>query len=136
MRYAIFSVFLAAAGGLPAAAASLPPLSQDQYVVSRLVEGRAADVIRKTCPHIDARKIRALREIEALKSYAQSKGYSRAEINAFVDSKAERQKIKDAAQAWLTRRGAPPGDIAAHCRLGEREIAAGSLAGSLLYRKD
>lgn len=126
---------LAIALAAPAAANTLPPLGQDAFLIGQLVEGRAADVIRKTCPLIGARKIAAWNEIKRLERYALDKGYSDREIKAFIDSKAERNKIKDLAKRWLRDRGAREGDVEAHCALGRQLIATGTPGGRLLYLK-
>ena len=50
----------------------------------------------------------------------------------FVRSKEEKAKFKAEAAAWLAERGAEPGKPETYCKIGEDEIAKGSLAGSLL----
>ena len=56
-------------GGRVAAApaAALEPLSQNDYVNDRLVQARVADLVRRGCPSIDARIIRAFSEARQLK---------------------------------------------------------------------
>lgn len=116
-------------------AQNLPPLSQERYINDRLVAARVADRVRKTCPTLDARMIYAYTQARALKRYAEDKGYTGAQIEAFLDSKPDKQRIYAVAEAYLTQNGAQKDDPQSFCRIGEAEIAAGSVAGSLLVAK-
>ena len=46
--------------------------------------------------------------------------------------KTEKAKFKVEAAEWLKAKGAEPGNPEAYCKIGEEEIAKGTLAGSLL----
>jgi hypothetical protein len=112
---------------------ALPPLSENAYINDRLVQARVADRIRKECDAISARLVYAYSQARALKRYALEQGYTDAEIEAFLDSRAEKDRVKAAAEAYLAANGAVAGDAASFCALGVKEIAAGSIAGSLIY---
>ncbi|MFN0116365.1 MAG: DUF5333 domain-containing protein [Paracoccaceae bacterium] len=120
---------LSAGAALPAGA--LPPLSENAYVVDRLLAGRVADRIRTDCPDISARVIRAWLELRSLKSWAVEQGYAPDEIDAFVKNRAAKDALKAKAEAYLAANGAT--DEAGVCALGREEIAKGSLIGLLLY---
>ena len=65
---------------LAALAAAAPvwaqePLAQEQHINDSLRAGRIGDVIRKTCPTIDARMFVVFSKLEALKQYAVKQGY-------------------------------------------------------------
>ncbi|WP_284165657.1 DUF5333 domain-containing protein [Frigidibacter sp. SD6-1] len=122
--------FLGAAG-----AAAKAPLGTVSYVTDRLVAARVADRIRKTCPTIGARFIRAYSEARALQDWALDQGYSREEVKAFLKDKAEKQKIYARAEDYLVRNGATPENVEGFCALGQKEIAGGTIAGSLIYEK-
>lgn len=117
------------------AATGLPPLSQERYINDRLIAARIADRIRKECPTMGARIIYAFQQARALERYALDKGYSKAEVDAFVDSKPDRQRIYATAEEYLARNGATPGDPDSFCRLGRAEIDRRSVTGSLLVAK-
>ncbi|MCA0274299.1 MAG: DUF5333 domain-containing protein [Proteobacteria bacterium] len=122
------------AGG--AGATALEPLGQNKYVVDRLVAARVADRIRKTCPdEIGARMVYAFNQAYALQSWAVGQGYPRAEIKRFIKDKTEKRKVYDTAEKYLAANGAAGTDVAGFCALGKKEIAAGSIAGSLIYAK-
>ncbi|SDD22514.1 hypothetical protein SAMN05421538_101150 [Paracoccus isoporae] len=124
------SVFAAAAPVLAQA-----PLSQEKYINDRLISARIADRIRRECPSIDARIVYAWSQARALKRYARDRGYSEAQIDAFLDSKPDKARIYGVAEDYLTRNGAAEGDADSFCRIGRAEIASKSVAGSLLVAK-
>ncbi|MFV0409132.1 MAG: DUF5333 domain-containing protein [Paracoccus sp. (in: a-proteobacteria)] len=116
-------------------ALALEPLAQEKYVNNRLIAARVADRVRRECPSIDARIVYAWSQARALKKYAEKKGYSSAQIEAFLDSKQDKARIYAAAEDYLTRNGAVKGDAQSFCRVGRAEIASKSVAGSLLVAK-
>lgn len=116
-------------------AAALEPLSQEKYVNDRLIAARIADRIRKTCPTINARIFYAYGEARKLQGYARKKGYSDAQIDAFLDDKAEKKRIYAVAEDYLTRKGAAKNDPESFCRIGRDEIAKNTIIGSLLVAK-
>ncbi|AXC50889.1 hypothetical protein DRW48_15450 [Paracoccus suum] len=131
----ILTASLVTLAALAAPAAALEPLSKERYINDRLVAARVADRVRRTCPSIDGRMIEAFSQARALKRYAEKKGYSGAQIDAFLDSKPDRQRIYATAEAYLAQQGAREGDPESFCGVGRAEIAAGSVAGNLLVSK-
>ena len=123
------------AATLAAPALALEPLAQERYVNDRLIAARVADRVRRECPSINARSVYAWSQARALKRYAENKGYSSSEIDAFLDSKQDKARIYAAAEDYLTRNGARKGDAESFCRIGRNEIASKSVAGSLLVAK-
>lgn len=93
---------------LPAAA--LEPLSQERYINDRLIAARIADRIRRECPSIDGRIVYAYMQARALKKYARDKGYSEAQIDAFLDSRADKDRIYAVAEDYMAKNGVKPGD--------------------------
>ncbi|WP_272859699.1 DUF5333 domain-containing protein [Paracoccus stylophorae] len=118
---------------LPAAA--LEPLSQERYINDRLIAARIADRIRRECPSIDGRIVYAYMQARALKKYARDKGYSEAQIDAFLDSRADKDRIYAVAEDYMAKNGVKPGDAESFCRLGRDEIARNTVTGSLLSAK-
>ena len=108
------------------------PLATEKHINDSLRAGRIGDVIRKTCPTINARMFVVWREIEALKQYALNKGYQRADVEAFLKNPQQKNRIKAEADAYLKKAGAKPGDAESYCQVGRNEIAKKSLVGSLL----
>jgi hypothetical protein len=118
-----------------AEAAAQTPLGKNSYVTDRLVAARVADRIRKSCPTIGARLLYALGEAQALQNWTLEQGYKRDEVKAFLKDPAEKQKIYARAEAYLAKHGATPGNVEGFCALGHKEIAAKSIAGTLIYKK-
>lgn len=126
---------LAIATASAPAAEAREPLSAEAHVTRQLVAARVADRIRRECPSIGANMVRAFAAAQALKAYAQGKGYSDAEIDTFLKDRTERERIYAQAEAYMAARGVRPGDVQSYCALGYAEIEARSVAGSLIRRK-
>lgn len=116
-------------------AAALEPLAQEKHVNDRLIAARIADRIRRECPSIDGRIIYAFTQARALKKYARDKGYSEAQIDAFLDSRADKDRIYAVAEDYMAQNGVTAGDADSFCRLGRQEIAKNTVTGSLLSAK-
>lgn len=132
----ISAAALAALTAIPAQAqAGLPPLSQNEHVNSRLISARIADRIRNECSSLNARMVYAYGQARQLKRHAEGLGYSSAQIDAFLDSRAERDRIYAAADRYLTQAGAARGDGESYCRVGRDEIARNTYTGSFLIER-
>jgi hypothetical protein len=119
-----------------AGASALEPLSQNTYVTERLIAARVADRIRKTCAdEIGARILYAFSQAYALKGWAEDQGYSGGEIDRFLKDRTEKRAIYAKAEDYLAANGATPDNVAGFCALGHKEIAAGTIVGSLIYEK-
>jgi hypothetical protein len=111
-------------------AVAKPPLSQVPEIDGALFSVGLADEIRKNCPTISARMVKAVRFINGLRSKALSMGYSEAEIKAYRTSESEKARMRAQGESWLASRGVKTSDD--FCRVGREEISKGSLIGSLL----
>jgi hypothetical protein len=132
-------IVIALAIGILAGAQALAakvPLREEGHIVGSLVAARVADTIRKTCPTITARTFVVLAELDALKAYARTKGYSVAEVRAFLKDPGEKARLKQMAADALQRAGAKPGDVESYCAVGRAEIAKGTLTGSLIRSRE
>jgi hypothetical protein len=116
---------------LPAAAAEVP-LREEAHINNSLMAAAVGDAIRKNCSDIYARMVTVYFKAKALENYAREKGYTEAEVRAFLDSKEEKKRVLAVAESYMAEHGVIAGDEASYCRLGRAEIAAQSLIGSLL----
>ncbi|HMO09349.1 MAG TPA: DUF5333 family protein [Paracoccaceae bacterium] len=116
----------------PLAAAAPVPLAQEKHINSELLAAQIGDILRRTCPAASARMFVVLNRLNALESYARSKGYAEAEVKAFLKDRAQKDRIRAEAQAWLAAAGASPGDPESHCRVAREEVRKRSAVGSLL----
>ena len=111
---------------------ALVPINEEPVIGEKLLQGFIGDAIADNCPTMQARKLRALGELNKLRDYALKQGYPSQVVRDFVSSKEEKAKFKAKAADWLKAKGAEPGKPEAYCRIGEEEIARGSVIGSLL----
>lgn len=130
MRPFVLTLTLTAALAAPAYA--LVPINEEPVIGEKLLQGFIGDAIADNCPTMQARKLRALGELNKLRDYALAQGYPSDVVREFVTSKEEKAKFKAKAADWLKAKGAEPGMPEAYCRIGEEEIARESLIGSLL----
>ncbi|SHJ30119.1 hypothetical protein SAMN04488012_10747 [Palleronia salina] len=128
------SLFLAAALALggQAATAQQVPLEQNQVVRDGFYAIGLADEIRKNCPQISPRLIRAYSALKDLEQYAREQGYTEADVKALEDNDAAKDALRAEVNAELQARGAVPGQTSGYCKIGREEIARGTPAGRLL----
>jgi hypothetical protein len=108
------------------------PLPDEAHINEQLIAAAEGDMIRNNCPAISARMFVVFDKMLQLKSYAERKGYTEAEVKLFLKDRDQKARVKAAAAAYLASAGAVPGDGDSYCRVGRAEIAKGSLLGSLL----
>ena len=128
-------IALTATAALATPAAALEPLAQEKYINDRLIAARIADRIRRECPSIDGRLVYAYSQARALQRYALDKGYSKAQVEAFLDSKPDKQRIYGVAEQYMAQNGVTKGDAESFCRLGRAEIEKRTVTGSLLVAR-
>ena len=128
-----FTIALTLAVTAPAYA--LVPINEEPVIHDKLLQGFIGDAIADNCPTMEARKLRALGELNNLRDYALKQGYESSVVRDFVTSKEEKKKFKAEAAEWLKAKGAEPGKPEAYCKIGEEEIAKDSLVGYLLRSK-
>ncbi|MFN3970471.1 MAG: DUF5333 domain-containing protein [Gemmobacter sp.] len=116
----------------PVAAAAPVPLAQEKHINSELLAAQVGDMLRKTCPAASARMFVVLNRLNALERYARAQGYAEAEVKAFLKDRAQKDRIKAAAEAYLAQAGAVPGDVESYCRVARDEVRKRSPVGSLL----
>ena len=131
----VLGAFAAALLALATPAAALEPLSSEKYINDRLIAARIADLVRRNCPTMQGRMIYAYSQARQLERYALDKGYTKAQVDAFLDSKQDKQRIHGVAEDYMARNGVVKGNAESFCQLGRREIANRTVTGSLLVAK-
>jgi S-adenosylmethionine synthetase len=129
MRLIASALILASLAG-PALAK--PPLRDVAKIDNGLMAIAIADEIRKECDDIKPRMIRALSQLNTLKGMAKEMGYSEEEIDDYVNSKAEKTRMRQKAETWLAGQGVDAKDTGALCAFGKADIARGGPVGSFL----
>ena len=133
MRNVLIAVTTVALMASPVAAK--PPLRDVPAVDDALLDLGLADRIRKECPDISARMLRALSYLNNVQSTAKSLGYTSDEIDAYRKSDAEKARMKARGAAYLKANGVDTSDPQSYCALGRAEIQKSSRIGSLLRAK-
>ncbi|WP_226780555.1 DUF5333 domain-containing protein [Oceaniglobus trochenteri] len=126
------SVAFAAGLSMAAPALALTPLHQEKTVVSMFYAIGLADEVRKNCPSISPRMIRAYTYLKSIERYARKAGYSEDQIRALVEDRAEKERLRARIRADLAKRGVKQGNPEGYCKVGLEEIAADTAAGRLL----
>ncbi|MEO0939640.1 MAG: DUF5333 domain-containing protein [Pseudomonadota bacterium] len=120
------------ASALVASSAAAKPHLRDTPIDDAILSMGLADQIRKECPDISARMVKALRAAHGLKDQALALGYSEAEIDAYRKSATEKARLRAAGEARLAAEGVTPGDAQSYCAFGRREIEQQTPIGVLL----
>jgi len=110
-------------------------LSDEKDINAGLLVIAVADKIRRECSGISARFLTARSYLGSLKDAAARKGYSEAEINAYINNDAEKARMRDRRNAYFKANGASNRDAASLCALGRAEIQNQSQIGLLLRTK-
>lgn len=114
------------------AAEAKPALRDVPAIDGALLAVGLADEIRKQCPNISPRYIKALRFVSGLRDKARDMGYTEAEIDAYRKSPAEKARLKAQGYSYLAANGVTVGNPQSYCTLGRAEIEKSSQIGTLL----
>jgi len=88
--------------------------------------------ISERCGSINARLFRGLGYLQSLRRHARDLGYSEAEVDAYINDDAEKDRLEGIARAQLAQLGVVPGHEATYCAVGRAEIDANTRVGWLL----
>lgn len=129
MRAMIMALIFSLSAG---AISARPQLRDVPEIDGALLAMGIADEIRKNCPDISARLLRAMNAITEVKARARDMGYTDEEIDAYRKSDAEKARLEGLRDAYLATGGVTEGASDAYCRLGRQEIEKGGRIGALL----
>ena len=99
------TIALATLMAVPVAAEAKPPLRDVKEIDNELYYIAIANEISEYCPSISGRRMKAIGVIWGLKSKANKLGYSDKEIRAYVDSDAEKARMRSMGEAYLAQHG-------------------------------
>ncbi|MCG7519112.1 DUF5333 domain-containing protein [Ruegeria sp. Ofav3-42] len=117
---------------LPAVAEAKPPLREVKEIDDELYYIAIANEISDYCPSISGRRLKAIGVMWGLKSTANNLGYSDSEIRAYVESDAEKDRMRAKGEAYLARHGVSYDNPSSFCALGQAEIERNSAIGVYL----
>ena len=127
MKSIILTIAAITAGSQAAAAQT--PLLDDQTLRSGYHAFTLADELRRHCPTMTLRLVRAHSFVRDLEQKAAGAGF------AGPDIAAASAILRDEVRSELSSRGAQPGNSAGFCTVGREEMARGTEAGRLLQAK-
>ncbi|MFD0978527.1 DUF5333 domain-containing protein [Tropicimonas aquimaris] len=129
---AAFMLLVTASHSLAGQAETNRALRENARIDRALTDLTAAYGISLHCPSVSARYGRGYELIRQLERHAVSLGYPREEVHQYVKEKAERERVKAQARAYVRAKGGVESDPDSVCRVAEREIAEKSQIGLLL----
>ncbi|MDB2578696.1 DUF5333 domain-containing protein [Tateyamaria sp.] len=115
-----------------AGASANPHLRDVPEIDGTLLHIGIANSIRKNCPDISARILRATRVIFGVKKQARDLGYTEEEIDAYRNSDVEKTRLKALRAKYLADAGVEADQPQTFCDLGRAEIKKGGRIGTLL----
>lgn len=116
----------------PAAVEAKPPLREVKEIDEELYYIAIANEISEFCPSISGRRLKAIGVMWGLKSKANKLGYSDGEIRAYVESDAEKDRMRAKGEAYLAANGVSYDNPNSFCTLGQAEIERNSAIGVYL----
>ena len=123
---------LCAVLALPAMAEAKPPLRDVKEIDNELYYIAIANEISDYCPSISGRRMKAIGVMWGLRSKANKLGYSDKEIRAYVESDAEKDRMRSKGEAYLAQNGVSYDKPNTFCKLGRAEIERNSAIGVYL----
>lgn len=133
MRLILTTLIALSLGGMANAARA--DLAAEQDINAGLLAIAAANKIRRECGDLSGNYWAARSYVNQLKDLATSRGYTEAQIDAYVNDDAEKAKMRERRNAYFKSKGASNLDAASLCRLGREEIKNRSRIGSFLKAK-
>lgn len=124
----VFTCFLSTA----VAAQDRQGLEFEAGIENSLLIVMTADLIRKNCDSISARKLKAILYIKGVQRRARALGYSKAEIEHHVDDEGQKARLERISLAYLASKGLDADVPSTFCTVGRAEMAGDSTVGSLL----
>lgn len=128
----IKTAFAAAALSLSFGGASAANPAEVERVTEGLIAAGMAIELGDLCDDVSVRMIRGLNFLQGLKSHLQDLGYSNAEIDAYIDNRAEKQRLEGIARDRLAALGVRTDDRSSYCTVAQGQIAANTQVGRLL----
>nr|WP_254435915.1 DUF5333 domain-containing protein [Ruegeria arenilitoris] len=117
---------------LPTLAEAKPPLREVKEIDNELYYIAIANEISEYCPSISGRRLKAIGVMWDLRSKANKLGYSDKEIRAYVESDAEKDRMRTKGEAYLSQHGVTYENPNSFCTLGQKEIERNSAIGVYL----
>jgi hypothetical protein len=129
MTFGVLAVVTTLVAG---SAVAQTPLKDVAHVRDGILHVGMAYEISEQCGSISPRIFRGLGFLRSLESHARELGYTEAEIDAYINDEAEKDRLEAIGRAALADMGVVEGDEATYCAVGRAQIAANTRIGWLL----
>ena len=127
------SLTLVLAIAAPVSAADAKPHLRDvPEIENTLFTVAIANEVDKRCDSISGRRLKGYNILFQLRRRANQLGYSDAEIRAYVESDAEKDRMRAKGYKYLGAHGVDKNNPETFCAFGRAEIAKSSAIGALL----
>ena len=110
-------------------------LRNDPQIENGVLIVAIGDIIRDNCPDIEDRRGRSIPFLVGLVRRAQSLGYSRSEVEAYVDNPDERARVEARARQWMVQEGADLDTPETICAVARDEISEQTTIGRLIRER-
>lgn len=111
--------------------ANANPANVERVTEGLITTGMAHELSGK-CNNVNSRMLRGLSFLFGLKLHLQDIGYSKSEINAFVNDRFEKDRLEVIARERLASLGVRTNDAATYCTVALSQIANDTPVGRLL----
>ena len=126
------SAIIFGVAALAGATAAKSDLRNEAAITEGLIAAAIAYEVGERCPTLNARILKGVQFLWSLEAEARSLGYSREEIDTYINSDTEKDRMKALAWQRFAELGGNRDDVASFCAVGQAEIAKGSQVGRLL----
>lgn len=123
-------LFAALLGATTAQAQSSP--GQVTSVTEGLISAGMAIELGDKCSDVSVRMVRGLGFLQSLKSRLKEAGFTEAEIDAYIDDDAEKDRLEAIARDRLAQLGVIEGEAESYCRVAQGQISGETRVGWLL----
>lgn len=110
-------------------------LYNEEAINDKLLIVAVVDKINRGCDVLGVKFFKAQGYVNALKSEAKDLGYSRSEVNAYINDKANKAEMRKRRNAYFESKGASNLDPQSLCVLGKAEMQQQTEIGELLKAK-
>lgn len=107
-------------------------LKDDAKIENGLTLFAIGDRLDETCTDISVREFKTKAYALSLFNHARGLGYSASEIDAYLDSDTDKQRIKSRAASYLKSKGADMNNPASICAVGKKEVVDQTSVGRYL----
>lgn len=132
LKTCALALLICAAAPAVLAAQSRPPLSEVAEIEDTLFVVALANEVGRKCETISGRRLKGYNMLFKLRGRANDLGYTDAEIRAYVESDAEKARMRAKGESYLKSRGVKLDTPETFCAFGRAEIAKSSAIGALL----